>query len=78
MLEIILEFLFWLVFEVLFVWTGEVILYLITLGKHRPRWDLYTEESPSRFVIFSELSFWVGVVFWVVVVVLAYKLLAGI
>lgn len=77
MLEIISEFLFWFVFDVLFIWTGEVILYLITFGKHRPRWDLYTEESPSRFVIFSELSFWVGVVFWIAVVVLAYKLLAG-
>ncbi len=56
MIESIAGFLFWFVFSILFSWTGEVLLFCVTLGKRKPRWDLYTKESPARFVIFSELS----------------------
>jgi hypothetical protein len=31
-----------------------------------PRWDLYTEESPTRFAIFSEKSTWIEIIFWFV------------
>ena len=63
------RFLFWLIFETLITLTGEVILWILTLGKHKPRWDLNTSESSSRFVLFTELSFWVGLSFWIIVVV---------
>jgi hypothetical protein len=64
-MAIVFEFLFSLIFEIIFAWTGEVVLYVATLGRHKPRWDLYTKESPSRFVIFSEIAMWVGFLFWV-------------
>jgi hypothetical protein len=72
-MTLVLELLFELVFGMIFSWTGEIILFLVTFGKHKPRWDLYTEESPTRFVILSEISTWIGVIFWFVVLVLAIK-----
>ena len=27
--------------------TGELILFAVTFGYHRPRWDLYTSERPG-------------------------------
>ena len=51
-----LEFLIAFAFKILFCWIGEIILCAVTLGKHRPRWDSYTSESASRFVIFPRLE----------------------
>jgi hypothetical protein len=72
----IIKILLRLVFEILFAWTGEIVLYIITFGRHNPRWDLYAKQSPARFVIFSEISLWIGMAFWIAVIALLYKLLA--
>jgi hypothetical protein len=72
-MTLVLEFLFELIFGVIFCWTGEIILFILTLGRHKPRWDLYTEESPTRFVILSEISTWIGMIFWFIVLVLVIK-----
>jgi hypothetical protein len=74
-MSLVLEFLFEVVFEAIFCWTGEIILFVLTFGKHKPRWDLYTDDSPSRFVIFSEISMWIGMVFWFVVLIGVIKFL---
>ena len=74
-MSLVLEFLFEVVFGAIICWTGEIILFVLTFGKHKPRWDLYTEESPSRFVIFSEISTWIGMIFWFVVLVVVIKFL---
>jgi hypothetical protein len=76
-LEEIAKFLFRFVFEILFSWTGEIVLYLATLGKHKPRWDLYAKESSSRFVIFSEISLWIGMAFWIAVIGVSFKILTS-
>jgi hypothetical protein len=73
--EEIAKFIFRFLFEIVFTWTGEILLYLITFTKHKPRWDLYTKDSFSRFVIFSEISLWIGMAFWVAVIAASYKLL---
>ena len=62
-----------LIFSFLFAWTGEAVLFVVTLGRHKPRWDLYTKESPVRFVLFSDVSLWIGMAFWVVVVAMLYR-----
>jgi hypothetical protein len=49
----VLKFLFGLSSGAIFCWMGEIILFALTFGKHKPRWDLYTDDSPSRFVVFS-------------------------
>jgi len=76
-IEEIAKFIFRFIFEILFTWTGEIVLYVITFTKHKPRWDLYTEGSLSRFVIFSEISLWIGMAFWIVVIAAAYILTRG-
>ena len=73
----IIAFLARIIFECLIIWTGEIVLYVITFGRHKPRWDMYLNDSPGKFVIFSEASFWVGVGFWVIVVTIAGKMLFG-
>lgn len=60
----ILRFLFQLIVELIFFYTGEVVLFIVTLGRKKPRWNYYTDESASKFVIFTELSTWLGIVFW--------------
>jgi hypothetical protein len=72
-MSVVPEFLFEVVFGAIFCWTGEIILFILTFGKHKPRWDLYTDDSPSRFVIFSEFSMWIGMVFWFVVLIAVIK-----
>jgi hypothetical protein len=75
-LKDIIRLLFGFVLEILFSWTGECVLFITTLGRHKPRWDIYAKESPSRFVIFSEISLWIGVAFWMVMIAVIYKLMA--
>ncbi len=75
MIEEAAKFLLQIIFGFLFTWSGEIVLFVLTLGKHKPRWDLYTKESPGRFVIFSEISLWIGIAFWIGAVAIAYKLL---
>lgn len=68
------KFIFRFVVEILFSWTGKLVLFVLSFGKHKPRWDLYTTESPSRFVIFSEVILWLGIAFWILVVWTTYAL----
>jgi hypothetical protein len=75
MLEVMSEFLGWLVCDVFLTLTGEGILYTVTLGRHKIRWDLYADEPATKSVVFSELSFWIGVAFWIAVIALVYRLL---
>ena len=58
------RFLFDVLVEGFFFYTGEIILFIVTLGKKRPRWNYYTDESPSKWVILTEFSTWIGIAFW--------------
>jgi hypothetical protein len=75
MIEEEAKFVLQVILEAFFTWTGEIVLFVISLGKHKPRWDLYTKESPSRFVIFSEISLWIGIAFWIAAITVTYKIL---
>ena len=69
--ETIIIFICRIIFEIIFFYTGEIVLYVISLGKKKPRWNYYSdEENLSLFMIFTELSEWVGIVFWILVIVL--------
>jgi len=50
------------VVEIPVIWIGEIILFLMTLGKHKPRWDVYIHDGGGDFVFLSEMSFWIGIV----------------
>ena len=60
----IIECILWLIISVLLIWTGEILIFIFTAGRHKPRWDLYIRDDPFKFVILTELSFWVGLLFW--------------
>ena len=65
-----MRLLFHLIFDIVFFYTGEIVLYVITFGNKKPRWNYYAEEKPSKFVIFTSLSEWVGFIFWILVIIL--------
>ena len=44
------------------IWIGEIVLFLATLGRHAPRWDIYNHRG-GTFVFLSTMSFWIGIVF---------------
>lgn len=54
-------------------YTGEVALYIITFGKRKPRWDYYAHDKPTKFVVLTELSVWIGMFFWVLIIALFVK-----
>jgi hypothetical protein len=64
----ILEFLFYLFIEIICFYTGEIILSIISWGKKKPRWDYYADASAAKFVIFTEISTWIGMAFWVFII----------
>ena len=70
----VLRFLFDLFFEIILFYTGEFILYFITFGRKKPRWDYYLDSSPTIFVIFTEISVWVGLLFWILVAFLIARI----
>jgi len=79
MLELVEEtakLIFRFVFAVLFFWTGEIILFLLSFGKHKARWSFYAEETPFRFVVFSDISEWIGMAFWILLVAAVWYLLS--
>ena len=72
LLEIIGKFFFRWFIEIFLVWTGEIVLFCLTFGRHHPRWDTYLNEPANKYVIFSELSLWMGIGFWLGVAVLIH------
>ena len=68
----VLRLLYWLIVDLFFVWTGEAVLWVVTLGRHAPQWDRGLQ--PDALALES-LSFWVGFAFWVVVGVVLFQLL---
>lgn len=66
--EVLLEFLFPRIIEIVCFYTGEFVLYVITLGHKKVRWDFYVNASPAKFIIFTEISVWIGMFFWIFVI----------
>ncbi|MCL1980996.1 MAG: hypothetical protein FWG62_07985 [Proteobacteria bacterium] len=73
-IEEIIIFLLRIVLDVFIVITGEIVVFIFTIGKHKPRFDLYTKSKPWKFVLFSEMSGIVGLVFWIVVLLFFVKI----
>ncbi|MFA5353385.1 MAG: hypothetical protein WC291_04085 [Thermodesulfovibrionales bacterium] len=61
------RFLFRLIVEIFLFYTGEIVLFILTLGRKKPRWDSYAAEKPTRFWVLTDLSALVGLVFWLAV-----------
>lgn len=67
-LEVLVYGLLWFLAHVLCYATGELILWAVTLGRHRPRLARRQDETESRSSLFEELSFYVGAGIWVVAI----------
>ena len=65
----ILEFLFHIFVEIICFYTGEIILFIITFGHKKPRWDFYNDVPASKLVIIAEISSWIGAAFWLILVI---------
>ena len=61
----IIKIIFGAIFQMFLVATGEAVLFVLTFGQRRPRWDLYTNKNFGKFFLFTELSGWVGITFWI-------------
>lgn len=59
-LELVLSFI-----APLLIWTGELVLGIISFGYHRPRFSREAFKGDNAWIPIKNLSFWVGVVFWV-------------
>jgi hypothetical protein len=66
----IIKIIFGAILQMFLVATGEAVLFVVTLGQRKPRWDLYTNENFGRFFLFTELSEWVGITFWIATIAL--------
>lgn len=73
----IAEIAVYFLFSVFFYATGEMILFVATIGKYRPVWKKRVDSRIGEFVILSEFSFWVGIAFWLLVGYFAWWLLAN-
>lgn len=62
--EAILQLLFHVIFEIFFIGTGEIILYVFTIGKRKPVWKRETKGSSTKLGVLIDLSFIIGFVFW--------------
>ena len=60
----IIECVFRLIIEVLFFYTGEIALSVVTLGKKEIQWNYYSDESVTKWMLLTEFSTWVGFAFW--------------
>jgi len=59
--EIVLE----VILEFVMFYTGEIVLFIITLGFKKPRWDFYDGKEPTIWVLLTEFSVLVGLAFWI-------------
>lgn len=63
-IEGIIQLLFHVIFEIFFIGTGEIILYVFTIGKRKPVWKRETKGSSAKLGVLIDLSFIIGFVFW--------------
>ena len=67
-LEALIYGLLWFLAHVVCYATGELILWVVTFGRRRPRLVRGKDTTESRAPLLEEVSFYVGAVFWVAVI----------
>ncbi len=73
----VLRFLVWLVAEIFLFYTGELVLYVLTLRRKKPRWHAYSNENIIKTWLLMDLNVLVGAVFWLVIVLVTASWLRG-
>jgi len=70
MWDIVVDALFFLayyIFALMFFFTGEVLRYVVTLGRRRFRSDMDWDEMTWIHWVWVDLSTWIGVGCWILV-----------
>ena len=52
------------VFEFVAYGTGEILLYVLTFGRRKPRWPYEGHDSAVLLELLYEGSTWLGFLFW--------------
>jgi len=68
LVEGIIVILFRFIIEGLIFYTGEILLYIFSFGKRQPFWKRTNNESIIKSYVFIELSWWVGLGFWIITI----------
>jgi hypothetical protein len=63
-IEGIVEFIFQVIINILLITTGEVIIAICTFGARPFPWNIEKEPILKSMIVF-ELSFWIGLFFWI-------------
>jgi len=63
-IEGFIQLLFHVIFEIFFIGTGEIVLYILTLGKRKPVWKRDANRSSGKLGVLIDLSFILGFMFW--------------
>ena len=71
--EGIIQILCHVVIEVFFIGTGEIILFIISLGKRKPVWKRESQGGSTKLAILIDLSFIIGFIFWLGLAWLIFK-----
>ena len=71
--EVVIQLLYHVVIEVFFIGTGEIILYIISLGKRKPVWKRESKGGSTQLAILIDLSFIIGFIFWLALAWLIFK-----
>jgi len=61
------DLLLYFVFDILFSWTGGVVLYLVTLGRHHPPWHFQDGDAPEGPHDIFGANWFIGLVSWIVI-----------
>ena len=72
-LEGAIEIIFGFIVEVFLFSTGEIILYILTLGKRTPTWKRGYKEHVLKTFIFIDVSVLLGFFFWILAIAFIVK-----
>jgi len=73
--EGIVKLIFQFILETICFYTGEIILFILSFGRKKPRWDYYSDTSLSKWIILTEISLWIGAAFWVLIAIWIIRLI---
>ena len=62
-----------LIVDTFLFYTGEMVLYILTFGKKKIRWDTYVNDRPRKFILYYYATVWVGFFFWLFVILFILK-----
>ena len=56
------------ILQLIAFFTGELLLYVLSVGRRKPRWDFYERQPTVEGALYYSGSTWLGFIFWAAVV----------